>query len=90
MIKKDFLAKIAEKTGSSAKAAGEFYDAFVDSVEEALKSGDKVQLTGFGNFELKSKPAREGINPATKEKITIKASKSPAFKVGKQFKDKFN
>ena len=90
MVKKEFISAVAEKAGITAKAAGEYYEAFVEVVEKALKKGEKIQLTGFGNFELKAKPARDGINPLTKAKIKIKASKNPVFKAGKQFKEKFN
>lgn len=90
MNKGEFIKAYAAKAGISQKEADAAYDAFVATVVDALKAGDKVALVGFGTFELKEKPAREGINPATKAKIQIPASKAPAFKVGKSFKDIFN
>ena len=61
--------------------------AVMDEIKEALKKGDKVQLVGFGSFEVKNKPERKGKNPRTGEAITIKASKAPVFKAGQAFKD---
>ena len=61
----------------------------LETIVEALKKGDKVQLVGFGSFELKEKPAREVFNPLTKKKQTLEASKGPAFKMGKAFKAQF-
>ena len=63
--------------------------AFTQTVAEALKAGDKVQLMGFGTFEIKDRPARTGRNPATGESIEIAASKTPVFKAGKSLKDEF-
>ena len=65
-------------------------NAFVESVEEALAQGDKVQLVGFGSFEVRERAARKGRNPQTKAEITIKASKAPIFKVGKALKEMVN
>ena len=90
MNKGEFIKAYAAKAGMSQKEADLAYNAFVGTVVDALKAGEKVALVGFGSFELKSKPARVGINPATKAKINIAASKAPAFKVGKSFKDIFN
>ena len=90
MVKKELLALVAEQTGGTIKDATAFYDAFVATIETALKNGDKVQLSGFGNFELKVKKARDGLNPATGAKIQIPASKAPSFKAAKQFKEAFN
>ena len=78
---------MAEKSGLSKKDAGAALEAFVESVQDALKTGDKVQLTGFGSFEVKSRAARTGINPQTKQPVTIAASKAPTFKAGKILKD---
>lgn len=86
MNKTEMIAKIAEKTNTSRKAPAEMFDAFVETVTEALKEGDSVQIIGFGTFEVKERPARTGRNPATGETIEIAASKAPAFKVGKTFK----
>ena len=87
MNKGELISAVAEKAGLSKKAAEAAVNAFFESVEGALKKGDKVSLIGFGNFEVKERAAREGINPLTKEKIKIAASKVPAFKAGKALKD---
>lgn len=89
MNKADFVAKIAEKAGLTRKQADAAVAAFTQTVIDALKEGDKVQLMGFGTFEIKDRPARTGRNPATGETIEIAASKAPVFKVGKSFKDEF-
>ena len=90
MNKGEFVKAMAEKAGVTAKEANVAYDAFVDVVTDALKKGDKVQLIGFGTFEVRAKAAREGINPQTKQKVKIPASKAPALKFGKAYKDLFN
>ena len=87
MNKTELIAAIAAKAELSKKDAEKALAAFIESVEDALKSDDKVQLVGFGTFEVKNRAARQGVNPLTKEKITISASKAPAFKAGKAFKD---
>ena len=87
MKKAEFVAKIAEKSGLTRKQAEMAVAAFTQTVAEALKEGDKVQLTGFGTFEVKDRPARSGRNPATGETIEIAASKSPVFKAGKGLKE---
>lgn len=71
----------------SKKDSEKALNAFIDSIEEALKKGDKVQLVGFGSFEVRNRAARKGRNPQTKAEITIPASKAPVFKVGKALKD---
>ena len=73
-----------------AAGARPVLNAFVETVQEAVKADDKVQLVGFGTFEARERAAREGINPLTKEKIQIAASKVPAFKAGKALKDVVN
>ena len=90
MNKSEFVAVIAEKAGISKKDAESFVNAFAENVTGALKKGDKVQLIGFGTFETRTRAQREGINPQTKKKITIPASKAPAFKAGKALKDAVN
>ena len=90
MNKNEFLRAIADKTESTIKDATAFYEAFVETVTEAMKADDKITLVGFGTFEVREKPAREGINPQTKEKVSIPASKAPALKFGKAYKDLFN
>ena len=90
MNKGELIKAMAEKTGFSAKDAAAAYEAFVASVTEALKAGEKVQLVGFGSFEVKERAAREGINPLTKQKVSIPACKVPTFKFGNSFKDTIN
>lgn len=87
MNKTELIASIAEKAAISKKDADKAIAAFIESVTDALKAGDKVQLVGFGTFEVRERAARTGRNPQTNETITIAASKSPAFKAGKAFKD---
>ena len=87
MNKTDLVASVAEKAGISKKDADAAVAAFVETVIETMKAGEKLSLVGFGTFEVKERAARTGINPATKEKIQISASKAPAFKAGKAFKD---
>ena len=82
MNKKELIASIAQKSGLSLKDAGKALDAFIDSVGSALKGGESVQLVGFGTRQVKEKAAREGINPATGQKIKIGAKKVVKFKVG--------
>ena len=89
MNKAEFIAGVAEKAGLTRKQAEAALTAFTDTVTEALKEGDKVQLMGFGTFEIKDRPARTGRNPATGESIEIAASKTPVFKAGKSLKDEF-
>ena len=90
MNKMELINAMAEMTGMSKKAAGEALEAMTDTVTEALKDGDKVQLVGFGTFEVKQRAARDGVNPATHEAIKIAASKAPTFKAGKALKDALN
>ena len=87
MNKTDLVNVVAAEANLSKKDAEAAVAAFTASIEEALKAGDKVQLVGFGAFEVKSRAARQGRNPRTKETITIPASKSPVFKAGKALKD---
>ena len=87
MNKSDLIAAIAAKTGSTKKDAEATLNAFVDVVTDSLVKGDKVQLVGFGSFEVRKRAARKGRNPQTKEEIKIPASKAPVFKAGKALKD---
>ena len=87
MNKSDLIANIAEKSGLTKKDADKALSAVIDSITEALKSGDKVQLVGFGTFEIRERAARKGINPLTKAEIKIPATKVPAFKAGSALKD---
>ncbi len=88
MNKMELITAIAEKSGLSRKDAEKALSAVVESISEALQAGDKVQLIGFGSFEVKSREARVGRNPKTREEIQIPASKTPVFKAGKALKDK--
>ena len=90
MNKAELIAAIAQKSGITKKDAEKALIAFIDTVTETLKAGDKVSLVGFGTFEAKSRAAREGINPRTKEKIKIPATKTPGFKAGKALKEEIN
>lgn len=90
MNKTDLIAAMAEKSGLSKKDCAAALDAFTGSVEDALKAGDKVSLVGFGSFEAKARPAREGRNPRTLAVVKIPASKAPVFKAGKALKDALN
>jgi len=90
MNKSDLIASIAQKGEMPKKDAEKALDAFMGSVEDALKKGEKVQLVGFGSFEVRERAARKGRNPQTKAEITIPASKIPIFRVGKALKDVLN
>ncbi|MBR2786555.1 MAG: HU family DNA-binding protein, partial [Clostridia bacterium] len=83
MNKSDLIAAIAAKTGETKKSAEASVNAFIDVVTASLVKGDKVQLVGFGSFEVRKRAARKGRNPQTKEEIKIPASKAPVFKAGK-------
>ena len=90
MNKSELIATLAEKTEFSKKDAEKALNAFVDTVSASLAKGDKVQLIGFGTFDVKKRPARTARNPRTGAEIKIAASKAPAFKAGKALKDKVN
>ena len=90
MNKAELIASIADKAELSKRDAEAALNAFVASVEGALKKDDKVQLVGFGSFEVRKRAARKGRNPQTKEEIKIPASKAPVFKAGKALKDLVN
>ncbi|MCI3920278.1 HU family DNA-binding protein [Paenibacillus sp. TRM 82003] len=87
MNKTDLITKVAETTDLSKKDVTTVVEAVFDSIADALQNGDKVQLVGFGNFEVRERTARKGRNPQTGEEIDIPASKVPAFKPGKALKD---
>ncbi len=89
MSKNELVRAIANNAGITLKEASTALDSFISAVTDSLKKGEKVQISGFGTFEVKSKPAREGINPRTGAKIKIAASKIPSFKFGKAYKDTF-
>lgn len=90
MNKTELIAAIAEKTELSKKDAEKALKAFTDVVEEELKKGEKIQLVGFGTFEVSERAAREGRNPLTGATMSIPASKAPKFKAGKALKDAVN
>ncbi len=90
MNKPEMVNSIAIKSGLSKKDSEAALDAFVASVEDALKAGDKVSLVGFGAFEVRQRPARKGRNPKTKEEIMISASNAPVFKAGRGLKQLVN
>lgn len=90
MNKTELVAAMAEQTGLSKKDAEAALKAFTDVVTEELKKGEKIQLVGFGTFEVSERAARIGRNPHTKEEISIPVSKAPKFKAGKALKDMVN
>ena len=90
MNKNELVRAIANKVGITLKDANLALDGVIGAITDGLNAGEKVQISGFGTFELKVKPAREGINPKTQEKISISETKMPTFKFGKASKDSFN
>ena len=90
MNRVELIAAMAEKAELSKKDAEKALKAFTEVVAEELKKGDKIQLVGFGTFEVSERPAREGRNPRSGETMTIAASKAPKFKAGKALKDAIN
>jgi len=87
MNKTELISAVAEKVGMSKKDTDLVVNAVLDTIAEAMKEGDRVQLVGFGSFEVKKRAERTGRNPKTKETIMIPASKVPTFKAGKAMKD---
>ena len=90
MKKTELIAAVAEQTGLSKKDAEKALNATIDTIIKAVAEDDKVQLTGFGTFEQRQRNARTGVDPRTGNSIEIPASKVPAFKAGKAFKDVVN
>ena len=90
MNKNELVASVAEKAGLTKKDAEKAVNAFVETVQESLVEGNKIQMIGFGTFEVKERAARTGRNPRTNEEIQIPASKNPVFKAGKALKDAVN
>jgi DNA-binding protein HU-beta len=90
MNKTDLINQISEKANLTKKDAGRAIDALFETIMEALAAGEKVQIVGFGNFEIRERSARKGRNPQTGEEIEIAASKIPVFKPGKALKDMVN
>ncbi len=87
MNKTELISAVSEKTEMTKKDSEKFISAFVDTVTEALEKGDKVQLIGFGTFEVRERAERTGVNPQTQQKIAIPATKVPAFKAGAALKE---
>ncbi|WP_214826622.1 HU family DNA-binding protein [Exiguobacterium algae] len=87
MNKTELIQAVTEKAEVSKKEATKIVEATFESITEALQNGEKIQLIGFGTFEVRERAARKGRNPRTKEDIEIPASKVPAFKAGKALKD---
>ena len=90
MNKTELIKAVAEAAGVSQKEAGAVIDATFNCIAQKMAEGDKIQLVGFGTFEVRERAAREGLNPQTKEKVAIAACKVPAFKPGKALKDTVN
>ena len=90
MKKTELIAAVAEQSGLSKKDAEKALSATIDTIVKAVAEGDKIQLTGFGTFEQRQRNARTGVDPRTGNSIEIPASKVPAFKAGKAFKDAVN
>lgn len=89
MNKKEFIKAMSEESGLTVKDTNAAYDAFVAVIACTLKKEEKIQLAGFGTFELKKRAARVGVNPKTGDKVQIKASNAPALKFGKAYKEQF-
>lgn len=89
MNKSALIQKISERADLTKKQAEAALDAFIQSVTESLKNEEKVQIVGFGTFELRHRAEHPGLNPATLEPITVKASKTPGFKPAKSYKEEF-
>lgn len=90
MNKGEFIKAVAEKANCTQKDAGVVFDAVIDTIVSVLKQGEKIQIPGFGSFEVASKAAQTKINPLTKKEIKVAACKVPKFKFGKSFKALFN
>ncbi len=90
MNKTELIAKVAEKSELTKKDAEKAVSALLDTIVEAVVEGEKVQIVGFGTFEQRQRSERTGLNPRTKTEIVIPASKVPAFKAGRNFKDAVN
>ena len=90
MNKAELVSMMAAKSNLTKKDSESALNAFVETVQTALKNGEKIQLVGFGTFEVRKRNARNGVNPRTKQAIKIPASKAPVFKAGKALKDSCN
>ena len=87
MQKTDFIARVAEQTGTSKKVARQVIEAALDTIAQSLASDEKVVLTGFGTFELRTRQARRGVNPQTRQTMTIPAARSPGFSASNSLKE---
>ena len=87
MQKTDFIARVAEQTGTSKKVARQVIEAALDTIAQSLANDEKVVLTGFGTFELRTRQARRGVNPQTRRPMTIPASRSPGFSASNSLKE---
>ena len=90
MNKSDLIAAVAAKTGDTKKNAEASINAFIDVIAESLKDGEKIQVVGFGSFEVRERAERKGRNPQTGKEMKIAAKKAPVFKAGKALKDAVN
>lgn len=90
MNKSDLVDAVARATGETKTSVSDTVDAILDQITKALRRGDRVQLTGFGTFEVRDRKARQARNPQTGETIHVPAQKAPAFKAGKTLKDSVN
>ena len=90
MNKAELVETISEKTGATKKVVEAQVEAFIETIAESLKKGEKVQLVGFGSFEVRKRAARKGRNPQTGAEMKIPASKAPSFKAGKALKETVN
>jgi DNA-binding protein HU-beta len=87
MQKTDFIARVAEQTGTSKKVARQVIEVALDTIAQSLANDEKVVLTGFGTFELRARQARRGVNPQTRQAMTIPASRSPGFSASNSLKE---
>lgn len=90
MNKNELIRAIANKMGVTLPVASDALNSVIDAITDSLMAGEKVQISGFGAFEIKEKPAREGVNPQNGQKISLGETKTPVFKFGKAYKDSFN
>ncbi len=90
MTKTELIKIAAREAGLTQTQMADAYQALMNTLEQALQDGEKVSLVGFGTFEVKDVPAKEALNPQTKEKVLVPACKKPVLKFGKSFKDAFN
>lgn len=90
MNKGEFIKAVAEKANCTQKDTGVVFDAVIDTIVDVLKTGEKIQIPGFGSFEIVEKKATTKINPLTKKTVKVEACKTPKFKFGKSFKAVFN